>query len=443
VSLPTTVDEPANQGRDRRDAGLYFAGMLVQRLGLFLALPMLLRALTVAQYGSFGLLQSAVNLLPPILALNVPATVTRLYFDGASSEDRAAIASQLSLLSGSLSLGIGLLAWVASTLDRMRTAALLGVPTQEVAVATLLVLVGAVGSNHLQVAWGIWRAKNQALHTAIASGLSSLLFVIAVGWLAHTSRLGIMSAIAAYAGATGIVGLAANLLATDLRPARFGPPSVTLTREALHYGLPLLPYLLALWGLGAGGRWIAHATLSLEDTGRFTLATQLATMIGLVGRSAYDAWSPRSFAMLADGRTQEARAYLDSRGRFTVVGVAALGVAATVAARWVLPRFAAGYASAATIFPLVALAPVFDVACLRYYTELAGLKATRPIATYTALTIGIFVPLGTAGAAFFGLPGLAAAYAGTYAVQLLLAARAVHNIRHRAGPGRSSDGVTP
>jgi O-antigen/teichoic acid export membrane protein len=405
--------------------------MLFQRLGLFLALPMLLRALTVAEYGSFGLLQSAVNLLPPILALNVPVTVTRLYFDGTSPEDRGAIATQLSLLSATLSLVLGLLAWVASSVNRTQTAALLGVPTQEVTVATLLVLVGALGSNHLQVAWGIWRAKNQAPYTAVASGLSSLVFVVAIGWLAHTSKLGIMSAIAAYAGATGVVGLAANLLATGLRPTRFGLPSMTLTREALHYGLPLLPYLLALWGLGAGGRWIAHATLSLEDTGRFTLATQLATMIGLVGRSAYDAWSPRSFAMLADGRTQEARAYLDSRGRFTIAGVVALGVVATVAALWVLPRFASGYALAATIFPLVAFAPVFDVACLRYYTELAGLKATRPIAAYTALTIGIFVPLGAAGAALFGLRGLATAYAGSYAIQLLLAVRAVHTTRRR------------
>src|SRR6202008_2186987 len=55
---------PVGVRRERLDAAIYFAGTLFQRLSLFLALPLLLHSLSAAEYGTFGLLQSAVNLLP-------------------------------------------------------------------------------------------------------------------------------------------------------------------------------------------------------------------------------------------------------------------------------------------------------------------------------------------------------------------------------------------
>jgi O-antigen/teichoic acid export membrane protein len=428
---------------DRLEAAIYFTGTLLQRASLFLALPFLLRSLAAAEYGAFGLLQSAMNLLPAILALNLPATVTRLFFDGPTPLERRAIALKLTVLSASAGLITGLAVWGGAWALRPALATLLGISQRHVLLAATLVLAGALGSNHLQVAWGIWRADNRAARTAGANAANGLLFLAAVVALAATRRLGVVTAVAAYAGATAVVGLAANALAVLPSPLRGRASYASVAGEALRYGLPVLPYLLALWGLAAGGRWIARATLTLEDTGRFTLASQLAIMIGLIGRSAYDAWAPRSFAMFAGGRVESARAYLRARSRWTLAVVGGLGVMTAAALALGLPRFAPGYARVATLFPLFALAPVFDVAYMAHHTELMGLKVTRPIAGYTTVTVLLFLVAGVAGARAFGLWGLAAAYAGAYVVQWALAARAVRWARaHPAAAGGADGRVT-
>jgi len=378
------------------------------------------------------------NLLPAILTLNIPVAVTRLYFDGATPRERRTIVTKLSALSAGLGLLGGFLVWMCAAAFRARAANLLGMPEPEAVLATTLVLIGVLGSNHLQVAWGIWRAENRAAHTATANALSGLLFLAAVGVLAVTNRLGAVSAIGAYACATALIGLSANAVAVAGNPMWGGTSYFAIAREALRYGLPMLPYLLALWGLGAGGRWIARATLTLEDTGQFTLASQLATMIGLVGRSAFEAWAPRSFEMMADGRFAEARVYLRARGRLTLAVVAILGAVTTIGIALALPRFAPAYATVAFLFPLMALAPLLDVAYMTNHTELMGLKITRPIAIYTASSIVVFVVSAFVGARLLGLWGLAGAYVLAYACQWILAGRVVRRVRH--GPAEAQHG---
>lgn len=428
MSFPLATQEP-DPSRERLDAGIYFAGTVFQRISLFLALPLLLRSLSAAEYGAFGLLQSAVNLLPAVLSLNLPATVTRLYFDGSTEPERRAIATKLTVLSACFGLVGAAVVWLSVAAYRAPAAHVLGLAEGDAVVATTLVLIGSLGSNHLQMGWGIWRAQNLAVRTAAASALSGGLFLTAVVVLATTHRLGVVTAIGAYAGATALVGLSANAVAVAGSLTGEGISYRALGREALRYGLPVLPLLLALWGLGAGGRWIARATLTLDDTGRFTLASQLATMMALVGRSAYEAWAPRSFEMFTSGRAHDARLYLRGRARLTVGVVAILGVVTTVGVAFALPRFAPAYAKVAALFPLMALAPLFDVAYMRYQTELMGLKVTHPIPTYTATTVAVFVALGLGGAKLFGLWGLGAAYVLAYACQWALARRAADRVR--------------
>src|SRR5262245_58513426 len=225
----------SDRRRERLDAGLYFTGTLLQRATLFIALPLLLQRLSTAEYGAFGLLQSALNLLAPVVSLNLPATATRLYFDGATDADRHAIATRLSVLSTCFGLAGGALVWLCILAGRGAMASLLGLPEHEAFVAATLVVVGALGSNHLQMAWSLWRARNFALHTAVATVIMGGLFVGLVAMLAHTRRLDVVTAMAAYAGATALVGVVANILAVSGTRER-GPVSYTaLAGEALRY----------------------------------------------------------------------------------------------------------------------------------------------------------------------------------------------------------------
>ena len=105
------------------------------------------------------------------------------------------------------------------------------------------------------------------------------------------------------------------------------------------------------------------------------------------------------------------------------------GVVTAIGIAIALPRFAPAYTGVALLFPVMALAPLFDVACMAYHTELMGLKITGPIATYTAISILVFVASGFVGARLLGLWGLVGAYVLAYACQWILARRAVDRVR--------------
>jgi len=66
------------------------------------------------------------------------------------------------------------------------------------------------------------------------------------------------------------------------------------------------------------------------------------------------------------------------------------------------------------------------------HTELMGRKITGPIASYTVISILLFVASGLVGARLLGLWGLVGAYVLAYACQWILAGRAIEQVRRRS-----------
>ena len=115
---------------EKRDIALFVAAAMAQRLGPMLLLRFLLARLSLSEYGAFGLVLSAITLLPIVLALNIPAVVTRLYFD-APADDRPRQSARL--LSGTVVtiLLLAMIAGVAVSVDRGAVGVLLGVGATE------------------------------------------------------------------------------------------------------------------------------------------------------------------------------------------------------------------------------------------------------------------------------------------------------------------------
>ena len=228
---------------------------------------------------------------------------------------------------------------------------------------------------------------------------------------------------------TTTVGFAASLLASPWRYLRSAPATKNLLYDALQYGLPVVPYLLSTWFLAAGGRWIGRATLGLTDVAEFTLASQLAAIINLLGRSAYEAWAPRGFAAFAAGHVADGLAYFRSRASRTLLVTGAAAMATELAIATLIPDFAPSYRPVIILFPMFAVGSLLDVACLLAHNVLMGLKRTRAIGVYTTAGVLSFAILGSVFSWVSGLWGLAAAYVCAYAIQWSLAMRALRALR--------------
>jgi O-antigen/teichoic acid export membrane protein len=406
---------------EQRNAITYLAALVLQRASLFLFLPFLLHSLSASEYGTFGLLQSGITLLPTVLTLNIPATVTRLYFDPTRAEDREGIVTGLTLWSLLLGLASSTIAIVVLSKSPDFLARVLAMPEGTAVRAVWAVIAGAFGSAMLQVAYGIWRAKQLALRAAAANLLTGIVFLISGVVLAINGLITVETAITAYAGSMFIIGFPAAFLAASWKHLPQFESCRRILKDGLAYGGPVVPYLIGIWVLSAGGRWIARSTLDLASVGHFTLASQLAILVGLIGRATYEAWAPRSYELVTADRIEESQSYLRIRGRQTLLLGVLLAALISVVSAIALPRFYPSYGRVTLLFPLLALAPLFDIAHLRPHTELLGLKRTAPIGLYTSVSVLIFLGGGFLAARLWGIWGLSFAYVLAYLVQFVSA----------------------
>ena len=426
---------PHLASREQRDVALFVVAAAAQRLGPVMILPLLLAHLTLAEYGTFGLVQSAIALLPLLVSFNVPAVITRAVFDP-PADRRAEHAASLvvgtvvtiTALSAVVALSaVFALKDIASVLAVDRRGALWLVGT---------VIVGSAGSAFLQLSYGLWRATLRPVRAVIANLTSSSIVLAIVAYSAARDSLDVFVAATAIAVANFAIGLL-SLSRPVLRAGLLSVPRLHMIRSAVARSIPVLGYTLGMWVLTAGGRWIGLITLQLEDVAHFTAATQLSVLLSVLGRCAYEAWSPVVYAFHSSGDAPAGQAFLARRaalgvGVMLLAAVAAMGVASAFIATYA-PR----YMPVVPLLPIVLVAPVMDMAHLRHHTSLMASGRLKAIAGYTTCSLMIFAAGGFIGAARFGLRGLCVAFSSAYLSQWLLASIADRRARPRVS------GATP
>jgi O-antigen/teichoic acid export membrane protein len=254
-----------------------------------------------------------------------------------------------------------------------------------------------------------------------ANATASLLMVGVVALYAVKGELTLFVAATAIAGAYLTAGMFSLASLEGWRHWRSAWPSRTVVRDAAAKAIPVLGYTLGMWVLTAGGRWIARMNLTLEDVAQFTVATQVSAVLSLLGRCAYEAWSPVVYSLHSAGDDQAAHEYLARRARicvaFMVVGAAiAMGVVWTF-----IETHATHYSQVMRLLPIVLAAPIVDMAHLRHYTNLMAAKQVNAIATYTSASIVLFVVAAFLASARFGVYGLCVAFLVTHLFQWALA----------------------
>lgn len=122
-----------------------------------------------------------------------------------------------------------------------------------------------------------------------------------------------------------------------------------LFREAIGFGLQTFPAALALYLLFRADLFLVRANCSLSDTGVYSLATQLAVLFQLFGRSVERAFAPR---IMAKDEAEAARVTPRVTRTFVLV-MAPLALFSVAAAQVLVPRiFGHEFDSAATLLAL-------------------------------------------------------------------------------------------
>lgn len=281
-------------------SAVYLLANLASAALPFALLPVLTRYLGPTEYGVVAMFQALVAGLGAVVGFGVVGAIARKYYDADSStpqqRDFIGVCIQITLVSGLLAL-VGVMV-LQGAIDEwlgldLRWTAL------AVAVATASVLV--------QIRLSYWQVKGEAVRYAALqtaqSGLAVVLSLIAV----LVCAMGAEGRILAIALAICASALAAVWLLRRDGLLRLKLWNVPYAKEALAFGLPLMPHTLGGFLLFSADRFVINANLGLSGAGVYAVAAQLISVMGMVFGAVNNAYVPWLFQRLKDDVPAEKR----------------------------------------------------------------------------------------------------------------------------------------
>ncbi len=336
-------------GRVVRGGTAYLASTLVQRAVSFLMLPFYTLVVGPEAYGELSLLWSCTTVASVLLSFGLETAVFRGYFQHAShpeSQKKYINTTGLFLLVvpnlGALLLGLSgspvLSRWIALPSNHL-----------------LLGLLGAslyVSATVFPLA--ILRAQERLMDYVKINGL----------YLVVNTSLMVLLVLVLKMGATGWIFAnlitAAALLPFSLRILghRWSRQMEwQYLRDALAFGLPLLPHQLAHWMLSVSDRLILSAWVTLKELGIYGLGYQLGAVQGMVltelNRAILTAYGRAIKDVGLRGNLAKVATYQALITGFLGLGMALIGPPMV---HLVLP---ASYAGATDLLPWIALGQMF------------------------------------------------------------------------------------
>lgn len=395
-------------------SAVYLASNILNALIPFALLPILTRHLSPEAYGEVAMFQTLLGALIAFIGLSMAGAAGRKFYDGNLTKD------ELAEFNGAC-LQILLFSSLASLMVLVAFSSLfsewLGLDKQWIILAVVVTAANVVINLRL----GQWQVRKQAIkYGALQISRSLLDFVLSLGFvvLLLKGSDGRISAQALAATTFAIVSIWILNKGGLLIFFRWRPEYV---REALKFGIPLIPHVGGAFLLTSVDRFVINAELGLAQAGIYMVAVQFSAALTLVFDAINKAYVPWLFERLKRDRESEKRQIV----RYTYGWYALILCGAALAfiiGPW-LVTFVAGekYAMAGDVIGWLALGQVFGGMYLMVTNYIFFSKRTGLLSLVTTVTGLINVSLLFVLIGSFGLEGAAYSFCIAMAIRFLLA----------------------
>ena len=379
----------------------------------FALLPVLTRYLSPAEYGEVAMFQTLLGALGAFVGISVAGAAGRKYFDGHPRDNdlKHFIAACLQILLVSSAVVFAIM-----FILRGRFADWLGLQTQWILFAVFVSAVSVI----VRLRLGQWQVRKEALRYGALqiaqSAFNMLLSLVLVVVLLQ----GAEGRIAAQIWSAGVFAFIALVLLKRDGLLTFLVWKPRYIKEALSFGVPLIPHIGGIFLLGSVDRFVINAELGLAEAGIYMVAVQLAAAMGLVFDAINNAYVPWLFERLKRDLPDEKRQIV----RYTYVwyGLIMLGIALAFAIGPWLVNLIAGpkYAQAGDVIGWLALGNGLGGMYLMVTNYIFYSKRTGLLSLVTVTSGLINVMLLVVLIRLLGLKGAAIAFSIAMGLRFLL-----------------------
>ena len=384
-------------------------GLAVKAVSLVL-MPLYTTALTAGEYGTAELLNSAIEIVLPLLSAGVVEALYRFSIDDDVPKNELFAGSLVVLGCGVVCAGA--LCALGSALWGMKHAAAFFVLFCSVCVFKATTQL-ARGLGHVRrfVAYGL---------------INALVMVVSTYLLLVRAHLGVEGYLWSFTIGYLVGGLAAFLGSAEYRLLVPFRVDRALLRRMLVYSLPLVPNLLSWWLVSVSGRYVVLWGSGVAAAGLFTAASKMPALVNIVASVFQQAWQ---YSTAREINSPDRGAFFGSvlRG-YSLATLTAAGLVIALNRPISRVMLQAEFAEGWRYVPLLMLVASFGVISIFFESFYQALKNSGVLMVSTALGAVVNVILGVALVPFMGPWG--AGLAGAVAYMLVLVVRA-RDLRRR------------
>ena len=365
-----------------RQAAIYGSADVFRPVINFVLLPIISRHLTLAEFGTLGILLLFGTLTKILFRMGLDSGFFRIYYEQETDEDRGKFITTILISAVTASSSLLLLTVIASEsigdflLGNGRDYILL------VAADTFINAFAFVPMNLFRIQGRSGYFTGVSLfRNALNAGLKVALVV--GGW-------GVTGMLTANViSSTAFVLVLSPTLATSLGKGF----SWTMLRQAFSFGLPKIPHSIAYQVLNLSDRKLLEWFHSLAESGLYHVAYQFGTGVKFFLSAFELAWSPFVYSLLKRADAPQTMARVATYAAVVIFG---LGLAIAVLGRELLmlmttPEFHAGH----DVIPVIALAHIFQGLFLLMSIGIGISKKSYyyPMMTFAAATLNVSMNL--------------------------------------------------
>lgn len=266
-------------------SAVYIISNILNAVIPFALLPILTRYLSPEEYGEVAMFQAFLGALAAFIGLSMQGAAGRKFYDGNLGRQDLAefIGSCLQIL-----VVTSLISLLILTLFRSKFTEWLGLDTRWVLLAVLVTASNVVAQLRL----GQWQVRKQALKYGALQVSRGLLNVVLSLALVVLLSQGAGGRISAQIWTVGIFAILALWLLKQGNLLRFFVWRPDYIREALSFGVPLIPHVGGIFLLSTVDRFIINTELGLTQTGVYMVAVQFSMAVALVFDAINKAYVP-------------------------------------------------------------------------------------------------------------------------------------------------------
>lgn len=385
-----------------KSSGIYIGANILNAAVPFLLLPILTRYLTPNEYGEVAIFTVLIGAYSAIAGLSVHGAAVRKYYDNVSKDQLAQyIGSCLQILCVS---SLGLL--IVSFLFRDSISEWLNLRIEYIFSAIVVAAFTFISTIRL----GQWQASKKPIKYASFDIFRSVTDFLLATTFVVVLLLGVEGRVLAQSVSAFLFGLIAIGLFHRDNLLHFFCWRPDYLKEALSFGVPLLPHVLGIFLLKSVDRFVINSELGLDAAGLYMVALQFSLALAIVLQSFNRAYTPWLFEKLKNNNDRDLRMIV--RSTYLYFGASILaGIAAFILGPPLI-TFIAGqeYSGAGEVIGWLVLGQAFGGMYLMVTNYIFYSKRTGMLGLSTVMTGAINVGLLFYLTSLIGLEGAAIAF---------------------------------